>query len=76
VNIADAAARAVARQTGAGGAAIGQAEWDRLVAYALELTDLDELEQQTGLTRVALKSRLSRSRRRLQQAFPEIRAGR
>jgi RNA polymerase sigma factor (sigma-70 family) len=68
------AGRAFARVAGAGGAALGQAEWDRLVAYALELTDLDELEQETGLSRVALKSRLSRSRRRLQQAFPEIEA--
>lgn len=64
--------RALARVTAGGSGALGEVEWHRLVAYALEQTDLDELEQQTGLSRVALKSRLSRSRRRLQQAFPEI----
>jgi RNA polymerase sigma-70 factor (ECF subfamily) len=66
------AGRRLARVSTAGGEALGEDEWRRLLAYALELTDLDELEQETGLSRVALKSRLSRSRRRLQEAFPEI----
>jgi RNA polymerase sigma-70 factor, ECF subfamily len=66
------AGRAFARLSAEGSAALGAADWERLVAYALELTDLDELEEETGLSRVALKSRLSRSRRRLQQVFPEM----
>ena len=66
---------ALARVSAEGSAAVGEADWERLVAYALELTDLDELEEETGLSRVALKSRLSRSRRRLQQVFPEISPG-
>jgi RNA polymerase sigma-70 factor, ECF subfamily len=64
--------RALARVTEGGSAAIGETDWNRLVSYALELTDLDQLAEETGLSRVALKSRLSRSRRRLQEHFPEI----
>jgi RNA polymerase sigma-70 factor, ECF subfamily len=41
---------------------LGAHDWDRLVDYALERTDLGALEAETGLSRVALKSRISRHR--------------
>jgi len=54
---------------------LGPETWECLVDYALERTDLDALEAATGFSREALKSRLSRARRRLQQACPELAPG-
>jgi RNA polymerase sigma-70 factor, ECF subfamily len=65
------AARALARVDAAGLRHLGASEWTQLVDYALERTDLDDLVRKTGLTRSALKSRLSRARRRLHDACGE-----
>lgn len=51
---------------------LGDQEWARLLDYAFERTDLDALEYETGLSRDALKSRISRTRRRLFEACPEL----
>jgi RNA polymerase sigma-70 factor (ECF subfamily) len=51
--------------------AVGDAQWDELVDYTLERTDLDALARATGLSRDALKSRLSRARRRVSEACPD-----
>jgi len=69
-----AVARALAQVEAVGPAQLGAAEWARLLDYALGRTDLDELVQLTGLSRDAVKSRLSRSRRRLLEACPELAA--
>ncbi|HVH05106.1 MAG TPA: sigma-70 family RNA polymerase sigma factor [Myxococcota bacterium] len=52
--------------------AVGDAQWDELVDYSLERTDLDALETATGLSRDALKSRISRARRRVSEACPDL----
>jgi hypothetical protein len=70
-----AVARALAQVEAVGQAQLGAAEWARLLDYALGRTDLDELVQLTGLSRDAVKSRLSRSRRRLLEACSELPAG-
>jgi RNA polymerase sigma-70 factor (ECF subfamily) len=54
--------------------AVGDAQWDELVDYALERIDLDDLERATGLSRDALKSRISRARRRVVEACPDLEA--
>jgi RNA polymerase sigma-70 factor, ECF subfamily len=51
---------------------LGEAGWAALLDYAFDLTDLDALERETGLSRDALKSRISRRRRRLFEACPEL----
>jgi RNA polymerase sigma-70 factor, ECF subfamily len=51
---------------------LGDEGFAALLDYAFELTDLDDLERETGLSRDALKSRISRTRRRLFEACPEL----
>jgi RNA polymerase sigma factor (sigma-70 family) len=65
-------ARALRQVESRGREQLGEAEWTRLVDYAFERTGLDELELETGLSRDALKSRISRTRRRLYAACPEL----
>jgi RNA polymerase sigma-70 factor (ECF subfamily) len=65
-------ARALRQVASLGREQLGDAEWERLVDYSFERTDLDELELETGLSRDALKSRISRTRRRLYAACPEL----
>jgi RNA polymerase sigma-70 factor (ECF subfamily) len=63
--------RSLARIDAAGRAELGADEWRRLVRYALEDADLDALERESGASRAALKSRLSRSRRQLLLAWSD-----
>jgi RNA polymerase sigma-70 factor (ECF subfamily) len=64
--------RALAQVEAEGRAQLGPPEWARLVDYSLERTDLDELMAETGLSRDALKSRISRARRRIFEACTEL----
>jgi RNA polymerase sigma factor (sigma-70 family) len=54
-----------------GPARLGAEAWAHLVEYALEVTDLEALERETGVSRAALKSRIARARRRLLEACPD-----
>jgi len=47
-------------------------EWAQLLDYSLERTDRELLAARTGVSREALKSRISRSRRRLLDACSEL----
>ena len=60
--------RALERVECAGRSLLGERDWERLVEYSLDRTDLGALEAETGLSRVALKSRISRQRRELRDA--------
>ena len=64
-------ARAFAQVEAQGRAQLGAHDWGRLVDYSIEDTDLEALTRETGLTREALKSRISRARRRIYEACPE-----
>ena len=65
-------ARALRQVESRGLEQLGEAEWVRFVDYAFERTGLDDLELATGLSRDALKSRISRTRQRLYDACPEL----
>ena len=58
----------LARVERTGRSVLGERDWERLVDYALERTDLGTLEMETGLSRDAIKSRISRQRRELREA--------
>jgi RNA polymerase sigma-70 factor (ECF subfamily) len=66
------ATRALAQVRRAAQAELDPAQWEQLLAYSLERTDLDRLVAETGLSRDALKSRISRARRRLLNACAEL----
>ncbi len=66
------AGRSLARVVEQGIAQLGPAEWNRLLEYSLEYTTLDELVRETGVSREAWKSRISRARGRLLEACPDV----
>ena len=64
--------RALSQVEAEGRAQLGADDWTLLVDYSTRDTDLDALIGESGLSRQALKSRISRARRRLYDACPEL----